>query len=77
MLLLYLQYQNKGEKLTHDISLTLASEINILHFTTRTKSSYSKVLKYFLHDAKSLLELKSWYTISFSYFHSYLEEFLS
>lgn len=39
MLLLYLQYWNKGEKLPPDLSLTMANEINILHFTTKIKSS--------------------------------------
>lgn len=59
MLLLYLQYWNKDEKLIPDLFSTLAEKINILHFTTKIKSSYSKMLKYFLDEVKSLLELKS------------------
>lgn len=58
MLLLYLQYWNKHEKLTPDLSLTLAKEINILYFSTKIKSSFSKMLMYFLDEVKSLLEFK-------------------
>lgn len=59
MLLLYLQYWNKDEKLTPDLSLTLAKEINILYFSTKMKSSFSKMLMYFLDEVKPLLEFKN------------------